>query len=631
MDILRTLCFLSDGNKIVEHVLTNGRSRQISGGIVGKSQLGGALRRSQAVLKRDLKARIVIYIARPCNLTIGQDNIFLYIPIIIRPGHSGCYQRVGLFRGDPLVCIGRPFILFRYIIDDERVDGQTALGNGEGHGPGNGDGTPILGYRSAAGALGNVARAGYGDICRNNNILAVQGQFCFVMDRFVLPFLGRTCEIGNDVLVGIDPGISNLVEDDTGHFPVCIRIDCVHARIRRDNVPTSVLDHNVTGSQLSQHAVGEFRGGNIFMILVDGDCPIDAIFPPIVVAFFAQLCLLQRDRGGCRDLRSGFSLAGRKGGRVGHRGHRGTAFLICWDICGIGDGIALGILSVCYSVESNARDLVIAIPGKGTTCLRLNGKRIFIQRSEHSIRQRGTRNIQIAGIYSDDPVQLVRFGVMGTGLVKLNAIDRYRGRGILFIAGRVRVRVQGCLIVHRGAIPCLCHRGVVGNDVGVFINAIFVLGKGNICYFAVSIPVDLCASTGLNGHSLSICHAKHIVGELRLNKVLLVAVHCDRPLDIARLVRSNRAALIDSIAEILADGNGLFSAVFHSLTLTRIRGTHADRIIGGNRGLRLIRNGVGVGNAIGVGINTRRAASVGRLRRIQSSQGYAQASIRVGL
>ena len=188
---------------------------------------------------------------------------------------------------------------------------------------------------------------------------------------------------------------------------------------------------------------------------------------------------------------------------------------------------------------------------------------------------------------------------MGTGLVKLNAIDRYRGRGILFIVGRVRVRIQGCLIVYRSAIPCLCHRGVVGDGVLVFINTIFVLGKGNICYFAASIPVDLCASTGLNGHSPSIiCHAKHLVGELCPNKVLLVAVHCDRPLDIPRLVRSNRAALIDSIAEILADGNGLFSAVFYSLTLIRIRGTHVDRIIGGNRGLRLIRNGIGIGNFV---------------------------------
>ena len=299
------------------------RGGEIGSRGVGECQLGGALRGNQVFCKRDGKALISLSSAGKHN-SIRQRDRSLGNSRIIRPGHLGDF----LGFGHPLGCTGIAPLVFGNIIRNDRPLGQSALGNGQGHGPGNGEGIAI--HCPLPRSLSDLAGTGNCNVCGFWNLLAIHGELCLIMNDPVAPLLEMICGVGDDVLIGVDRGFSNGIEDDFGYISIFILLDCDFS-IRNAGI---VLVHNtdLVSLQCTQHFIREFCSGDVLMVVVDRNRPVDFLVIGVVItAGLGNVRIFELNCFFCGNRQSHDSLTRSKEGSIGHRRNRRTT-LSCWGI-----------------------------------------------------------------------------------------------------------------------------------------------------------------------------------------------------------------------------------------------------------------------------------------------------------
>ena len=612
---------------VIEFVAAGGGFCQIHRGGIGEGQLGGSLRGNQALGEMDgeegVGQSLVIdpFLTRRCLILAdllegvgiaigGQEGDLLRgwvigvgaahrVAAVVRPGQVGS-PGGDLAVGHPLVGVAP--LAFGHIVHNGGARGQAALGDGQGHRPGDGHGGAVIGDCARSHTLGNAAATGNGHIRCAGGLLAIQSQLGLVVDGLIVPRLGFIGVIGDGILVRVDAVFLGGFEGDAGDLAIFVHDNRVFAGIR--SPPVVFLDGNITGSQPAEHFIRQHRARDIQLAGVDGDGPADFLIPGIAAAL-GQLYFVRFHSGFRTNGRPRLSLAGGEGGAVGDGG-RGAVFILGHS-GGVFDGIGLGVLAVFHPREGDASDLAVSILGEGTTGGWLDGEVRFRQGGEHLVGQGSSRNVQIAGVDGDGPIDLVGGTVKLAPLVQLYATDGYGSGDLLLVAGFVWLGVKGGLIGHGGAIPAFLYRGIIGDGVCVLVDTVFRCGKGDVGDLLVFALGHGCALGGIDHDILrGVLHqTQHFVCQLGPGDILLVVVHSDRPLDIAGLIGGYLTVLIQRVAEILIHVHSGLVAVGNGLALGLIFGGDGDFVLRGNDGLRLGGDGKGVGDLVDLAGNVR--------------------------
>ena len=198
--VLRPGLLAANLDIVIEFVAAGGGFCQIHRGGIGEGQLGGSLRGNQALGEVDGEQGVgqclVIdpFLTRRClilaDLLIGvgiavgcQEGDLLRgrvigvgaahrVAAVVRPGQVGS-PGGDLAPGHPLVGVGIAPLAFGHIVHNGGARGQAALGDGQGHRPGDGHGGAVIGDCTRSHTLGNAAVTGNGHIRCAGGLLAI--------------------------------------------------------------------------------------------------------------------------------------------------------------------------------------------------------------------------------------------------------------------------------------------------------------------------------------------------------------------------------------------------------------------------------------------------------------------------